>query len=54
MCHKNYLYNLACEESQRRVKILNNDNGRAYMSCLIVGKNNKYVLRKRYKSLQYR
>lgn len=54
MSHKNYLYNLACQESQRRVKISNNDNGRAYMSCVIVGKNNKYLLRKRDKSLQYR
>lgn len=54
MCHKNYLCNLAYEESQRRIETVNNNNGRAYMSCLIVGKKNKCVLRKRYKSLQHR
>ena len=54
MYHKNYLCDLAYKEAERRIEIVNNNNGRAYMSCLIVGKKNKRVLRKRYKSLQYR
>ena len=50
MCNKNLL-NLGLEYSDKRSKINNDHNGKAYMSCLILSKNNKYVLRNRYKLL---
>lgn len=53
MCNNNLL-NLAMEYSEKRATIINDGNGKAYMSCLVLGKNNQYVLRKRDKLLQYR
>ncbi len=35
---------LANEYALKRSKIQNSNNGYAYMSCLIIGKTNKYVL----------
>lgn len=53
MCNNNLL-NLAMEYSEKRATIINDGNGKAYMSCLVLGKNNQCVLRKRDKLLQCR
>lgn len=50
----NNLLNLAMEYSEKRCNIINDGKGKAYMSCLILGKNSQCVLCKRYKLLQYR
>lgn len=42
MC--NNLLNLAFKYSKKRILITNTNNGKAYMCCVIVGKNNQYVL----------
>ena len=43
--------NLALEQSKKRVLCKNDNNGYAYMSCLITGKATQYVLFERDKSL---
>ena len=52
MCNNNLL-NLALEYSEKRATIINDGNGKVYMSCLILGKNNQRVLWKRDQLLQY-
>ena len=51
MCQKNLL-NLGLEYAEKRCKIPNDHNGKANMSCLILSKNNQYVLRAWDKLLQ--
>jgi hypothetical protein len=51
MCKRDLL-KLALEYSNKRANITNAHNGKAYMSCLILGKSNQYVLCKRNKLLQ--
>lgn len=52
MCNNNLL-NLALEYAEKRATIINDGNGKSYMSCLILGKNNQCVLWKRDQLLQY-
>lgn len=51
MCKRDLL-KLALEYSNKRANITNAHNGKAYMSCLILGKTNQYVLFERNKLLQ--
>ncbi len=40
----NNLFNLALKYSKKRAGICNDHNGKALISCIVIGKKNQYVL----------